>query len=158
MARVEAGNTVKVHYTAKLQDGTVIDSSRGGDPVELTLGHSHVIPGFEEALHGMAPGESRTTRIPPEKAYGSRRQELVFDAPRSGFPPEIKPEVGLGLQMTTQGGRNVRVTVAAVSEQSVTLDANHPLCGKELVFDIELVAIPDGPSCSDAGDCCCHHG
>jgi peptidylprolyl isomerase len=141
MPQAKKGDTVKVHYTGKLVDGTVFDSSRGGEPLQFTIGEGQVIPGFEEAVTGMSPEESRTTEIPVDKAYGHHHQEMVMEIPRNQVPADIEPEVGQRLQVGTPSGQPVVVTIVDVSEASITLDANPPLAGKDLVFDIELVEI-----------------
>lgn len=137
----QSGDTVRVHYTGKLDDGTVFDSSRGRDPLEFTLGEGRVIPGFETAVSGLEPGASRTVTIPVDQAYGQKRDDLMLQVPRAQFPPNIDPQVGQQLQMHQGQGQPLIVTVTAVSDETVTLDANHPLAGKDLTFDLELVEI-----------------
>jgi peptidylprolyl isomerase len=141
MAKATAGNRVQIHYTGRLEDGTVFDSSVGRDPLSFTLGSGQVIAGFDAAVTGMAIGESRTTVIPPADGYGEHREELEIEVPRTQLPEGYTPEVGGELQMTTAQGQPVPVRITAVDGTSVTLDANHPLAGKVLTFDIELVAI-----------------
>jgi peptidylprolyl isomerase len=140
MAEAKSGDKVRVHYTGTLDDGQVFDSSRGRDPIEFELGSGQVIPGFEQAITGMEPGQERRVTIEAEKAYGPHREENVVTVGRDQFPDEIAPEVGQQLQMN-QGGQAFRVTVTEVSEEGVQLDANHPLAGRDLTFDLELVAI-----------------
>lgn len=140
MEQARAGDTVRIHYTGKLGSGEVFDSSRGRDPFEFTLGEGQVIAGFDDAVAGMAPGEEKTVSIPPEQAYGPRRDELSGEVPRAQFPPDIDPHVGQQLQMQ-QNGQNFVVTVTGVTDETVRLDANHPLAGKELTFELELVEI-----------------
>lgn len=140
MAQAKSGDTVRVHYTGRLEDGTVFDSSGGREPLEFVLGAQQVIPGFEEAVDGLAPGEERTVTIPPDRAYGPRREEMVLTLGRDQFPADLHPEVGQQLQMS-QDGQVAVVTVTDVSDAGVTLDANHPLAGKALVFDVRLVEI-----------------
>jgi peptidylprolyl isomerase len=135
------GSTVKVHYTGKLDDGTVFDTSIERDPLEFTIGDGDVIPGFEQAVIGMTPGELKTVTIPAEEAYGPYDEELVIEVDRSKIPEDIEPEIGMQLQGTLESGAVIQYTVIAVSESTVTLDANHPLAGKDLTFDIELVDI-----------------
>ena len=130
-----------VHYTGRLEDGTVFDSSREREPLAFTLGQGQVIPGFEHAVVGMAPGESRTANIPPEQAYGDYREEMVAEIDRSHVPPDLDLEVGQQLQLQQQNGEVLPVTIVDVSDDTVTLDANHPLAGETLVFDIELVSV-----------------
>lgn len=138
--QAQTGDTVSVHYTGKLDDGTVFDSSLDREPIEFTLGSQQVIKGFDEAVSGMQPGQQQTVTIPPEEAYGERRDELIFSVPKEQFPNDIRPEEGQQLQMT-QGEEVAVVTVAEVGDEEVKLDANHPLAGKELIFELELVEI-----------------
>ncbi|GAB4351874.1 MAG: peptidylprolyl isomerase [Gammaproteobacteria bacterium] len=140
MAQATSGDTVRVHYTGRLDDGTVFDSSQGRDPLEFTLGSGQVIPGFDEAVTGMEVGESSTITIDPENAYGPRHEEMVQKVARSDIPAEIDLTVGMQLQASGPGGEMV-VTVVELSDETVTLDANHPLAGKALTFDLELVEI-----------------
>jgi peptidylprolyl isomerase len=141
MAQVKQGDTVKVHYTGKLEDGTVFDSSQDREPLQFTVGQGQIIPGFEEPIVGMNPGEAKTITAPAEKAYGPRRDEMVVVVDRDQFPPDIEPEVGERLQLRQPDGTSVVVTIADVSDAEVTLDANHPLAGKDLIFDVEVVEI-----------------
>ena len=141
MAAAQNGDVVKVHYTGKLDDGTVFDSSVGREPLEFKLGDDQLIPGFEQAVIGMSVGESKTTKIPADEAYGPRRQEMVLVVGREEFPPDIDPQVGEVLRMRDFDGREFRVRVVEISEDSVTLDGNHPLAGQDLTFEIELVEI-----------------
>ena len=140
-AQAKDGDTVKVHYTCKLEDGTVVESSIGRDPLQFTIGEGRLIPGFEQAVVGMSPGESKTVEIPADEAYGPYREELVLVVDRDQFPPDLQPEIGQQLEMRQEDGQIIVVTVIDVSESSVTLDANHPLVGKDLTFDIQLVEI-----------------
>ena len=141
MPTAQKGNKVQVHYTGKLDDGTVFDSSQGGDPLEFTVGQGQVIPGFENGVEGMEIGESKTVNIPVEQAYGPHQPDGVFDVDRSELPPDMPLEVGMRLQSRHSSGRLIEVTVTAIGDDKVTMDANHPLAGKALTFDIELVAI-----------------
>ena len=141
MAQAKNGDTVTVHYTGKLEDGTVFDSSANRDPLQFTLGEGLLIPGFEQAVLGMSPGESKTAQVSADQAYGLHREEMVVEIARQEFPPHFQPEVGQQLQMPQSDDRIIRLTVAAVSEQKVTLDANHPLAGRDLTFDIQLLEI-----------------
>lgn len=141
MTEAKLGDTVRVHYTGKLEDGTVFDSSLDRDPVEFTLGAGQVIPGFEQAVVGMSPGESKTVEVPAEQAYGPYREELVQEIDRELVPEELKLEVGQQLVLRLSPGRSIRVTVTKLTESKVTLDANHPLAGKDLTFDLQLVEI-----------------
>jgi len=141
MVKAKNGDTVTVHYTGRLEDGTVFDSSANRDPLEFTLGEGLLIPGFEQAVLGMSPGESKTAEVSADQAYGPHREEMVVEIDRQEFPPHFQPEVGQQLQMPQSEGRTIRLIVAAVSEQKVTLDANHPLAGRDLTFDIQLLEI-----------------
>jgi peptidylprolyl isomerase len=134
------GDTVRIHYTGRLDDGSVFDSSRGRDPLEFQLGGGQVIPGFDVAVEGMAPGEERSVTIASDDAYGPRREDLVIVVPRAELPPEIEPEVGQQLQLS-QNGQTFVVTISDVAEAEIVLDANHPLAGEDLTFDLELVDI-----------------
>jgi peptidylprolyl isomerase len=140
MTEAKDGATVRVHYTGKLDDGQVFDSSREREPLEFTLGGGQVIPGFEAAVRGMGPGEEKTVRIPADEAYGERRDDMVMVVERERIPENIEPDVGQQLQIA-QGNQVAVVTVTDVAEESVTLDANHPLAGRDLTFELELVEI-----------------
>lgn len=135
------GDLVSVHYTGKLDDGTVFDSSREGEPLEFKLGSGAVIEGFENAVTGMEVGETREVRIAPEDAYGPRREEMQLQVPRSQLPAEIDPTEGEMLGIQVAPGQQAVARIAQVSDDTVTLDLNHPLAGQTLVFDIELVGI-----------------
>lgn len=141
MGQAKHGDTVKVHYTGKFEDGTVFDTSNNRDPLEFTIGEKQVIPGFEQAVVGMSPGESKTTQVPAERAYGEHRKEMVAVIGRNRFPEKLDPKVGQQLQIRQQDGLTTLVTVTDVSESTVTFDANHPLAGKDLTFDIQLVEV-----------------
>ncbi|HPJ30626.1 MAG TPA: peptidylprolyl isomerase [Methanothrix sp.] len=149
MEKAKADDTVKVHYTGKFEDGTVFDSSAERDPLEFTLGKGMVIPGFEAAALGMSPGERKTVKIPAEEAYGPRREDMVMELERGCMPPEIDPQVGQILQIGQSRDQMLQVVVAEVTEDSLILDANHPLAGKDLVFEIELVDIVGSESGSE---------
>ncbi|HEX6902909.1 MAG TPA: peptidylprolyl isomerase [Thermoanaerobaculia bacterium] len=140
MAEAKNGDTVRIHYTGTLSDGSVFDSSQGEDPLEFTLGSGQVIPGFEQAVEGMQPGEKKEVKIPSGEAYGAHNDEWVLVVDRENFPEHIEPEPGQQLELS-QNGQSFTVTVTEVSEDSVTLDANHPLAGKDLTFELELVEI-----------------
>jgi len=137
----ENGDTVKVHYTGRLQDGTVFDTSAGSEPLEFTLGEGQIIPGFEQAVMGMQVGESKTVTIPVDQAYGPRRNDLIVEVGRDELPENLEPEIGMQLQMNQGDGGIMIVTITDVSETTITVDANHPLAGQDLIFDIELVEI-----------------
>ncbi len=140
MSKVKEGDTVKVHYTGKLKDGSIFDSSEEREPLEFTLGQGQLIPGFEKAVEGMEVGDSTTVDIPSDDAYGERREDLELEVSKSDLPDNIEPEVGMQLQMQQQeDGRAIPVQITAVEDDFVKLDANHPLAGKDLTFDIELV-------------------
>lgn len=141
MSKVKDGDTVKVHYTGKLEDGTVFDSSKEGEPLELTIGAGNVIEGFEKGVIGMERGGSKTVTIPPEDAYGPMNEELLAKVKKENFPGNITPVIGEQLQLKQQDGDIVNVTITEIRGDTVTLDANHPLSGKTLIFDIELVEI-----------------
>ncbi|MCF6157475.1 MAG: peptidylprolyl isomerase [wastewater metagenome] len=141
MKQARHGDTVKVHYTGKLNDGTVFDSSSNRDPLEFTIGDHELIPDFEKAVVGMSPGESKTVKVKSENAYGPHKDEMVMVVNRDQFPEDVTPEVGQQFKVRTTDGRTTVVTVADVTESTVTLDANHPLAGKDLVFDIRLVEV-----------------
>ncbi|MDJ0509207.1 MAG: peptidylprolyl isomerase [Crocosphaera sp.] len=141
MVQAKLGDTVKVNYTGKLEDGTVFDSSVNRDPLQFSLGEGQVIAGFEEAVVGMSPGDSKSVTIPSEQAYGSYQEELVIVVDEQQIPSELSVEVGQQLQMRHSSGQAVPVTVTNVADDKVTLDANHPLAGKDLTFEIELVTI-----------------
>ncbi len=139
----QSGDAVRVHYTGRLDDGTVFDSSEGREPLAFTLGAGQVVPGFDRAVTGLEEGESRTVRMEPDEAYGPRRDELVLTVPHDAFPDEMSPQPGQRLQLGLQGGGSVNAEVADVGEEAVTLDANHPLAGQALTFDVTLVGIDE---------------
>jgi len=141
MSVATKGNTVKVHYTGKLQDGTVFDSSENREPLQFTLGDGNMIKGFDAAVHGMAVGEDKSITIPSAEAYGDKKDEMMVDIPKEQVPADIKPEVGMDLSIQNQNGQPMPVKVVHVDEEKITLDANHPLAGKDLIFDIKLVEI-----------------
>ncbi len=135
------GDTVRVHYTGTLEDGTVFDSSEDREPLEAVLGSGMLIPGFEAAVVGLSAGRRATVTVEPAEAYGAHTEELVISLPHSEFPPHLKPEPGMALQLTTQEGTEFEALVTEVTDEAVTLDANHPLAGQRLTFAIELVEI-----------------
>lgn len=139
--KAEQGDTVAVHYTGKLDSGEVFDSSQGRDPLEFQVGSGQVIPGFDRAVDGLAVGESREVRIEPDEGYGEPREDLVVDVERSQFPAEAEPEVGQQVQVQVAPGQNRVATIQEIGDEAITLDLNHPLAGKSLTFDVELVDI-----------------
>ena len=141
MAQAESGNTVKVHYTGRLEDGTEFDSSKGKEPLEFTIGQGQLIPGFEQGVLGMGPGESKTINIPSDQAYGPHDPDKVIEMDRDQVPPGVDPQVGMEIRGTPPGGRPIVFKISGVSESKVTLDSNHQLAGKDLVFEIQLVEI-----------------
>ncbi|MCF8111221.1 MAG: peptidylprolyl isomerase [Desulfobacteraceae bacterium] len=141
MTQAQKGDTVKIHYKGKLDDGSVFDSSDGRDPLEFKIGDGNIIPGVEEAVLGMEPEQTKEATIPPEKAYGEYRDEMVIEVERTQFPEHINPELGQQLELKQSEGQNIVVTVTNVAEEKVTLDANHPLAGKDLTFEITLQEI-----------------
>ncbi|HEB02625.1 MAG TPA: peptidylprolyl isomerase [Nitrospirae bacterium] len=141
MKKADEGDTVKVHYTGKLDDGTVFDSSTGREPLEFTLGDGMMIHGFEKAVHGMAVGEKVNVDIPPEEAYGPHSEEKNVLIGRADFPENVNPEVGIALTMTPPEGGEFDAVICEVTDEHVVLDANHPLAGKALNFDIEVMEI-----------------
>ncbi len=144
MASASKGDTVRIHYTGRLDDGTVFDSSEGRDPLEFEVGAGQVIPGFDASVEGMEAGEEKTVTIPADEAYGPRNDQLVLHIPRDNLPPDLNPEPGQELVMQTADGQRFPVVVTAVGEDGIDVDANHPLAGKDLTFDIQLVEVVEG--------------
>ena len=138
--QAKQGDTVRIHYTGTLRDGSVFDSSKGRDPLEFTLGSGSVIPGFDAAVDGMSIGEEKNVTIASEDAYGPRRRDLVLEVDRGQFPSPVPPRVGQQFQVQEED-RAFVVTVAEVSDEKIKLDANHPLAGEDLLFNLELVEI-----------------
>lgn len=141
MAEVKSGDTVSIHYKGTLEDGTVFDSSEGRDPLQFEVGSGQIIPGLDEAIPGMSIGDKKSVTVPPEQAYGDANPDAIQSVPRDTVPDELDIAVGMPLQVQTQDGRQVPVTVKEITDDTVVLDANHPLAGKTLTFDIELVAV-----------------
>ncbi|WGW04873.1 FKBP-type peptidyl-prolyl cis-trans isomerase [Tropicibacter oceani] len=141
MTQAKSGDTVRIHYTGTLNDGSTFDSSAGRDPLEFQIGSGQVIPGFDSAVSGMTVGEKKQVEIPADQAYGQPNPQAMQAVPRAEIPADIPLEVGTQLQVQTPTGQVMPVTVTEVTETEVTLDANHPLAGKDLTFDIELVEI-----------------
>ena len=141
MESVKRGDTVKVHYHGKLTDGTTFDSSEGREPLSFTAGSGQVIMGFDNAVIGMAPGDKKTVNIPVMEAYGERQENMVLTFPVSEFPDDKTPEVGMEMQMSDNEGNIFAVVITEINGDMMKLDANHPLAGMDLVFDLELVSI-----------------
>jgi len=141
MTQAKSGDTVRIHYTGTLDDGTQFDSSDGRDPLEFTLGGGQVIPGFDSAVDGMAVGDSKSVTIPPDEAYGKRHEQLVQDVPKSSLPEDMEPAIGMHLQSQGPEGQVMNLVITEVEEDSISVDANHPLAGQALTFAIELVEI-----------------
>ncbi len=141
MEQARRGDTVKVHYKGSFEDGTVFDSSDGRDPLEFTIGLGQVIPGFEDAVVGMSPGEQKRETIPAVRAYGERQDDLVFNVGRDQLPPGMEVVIGDTLQVGFGDGHTASVQVREIGDDSLTLDANHPLAGRTLLFHLELVSI-----------------
>ncbi|MEW5745084.1 MAG: peptidylprolyl isomerase [Nitrospirota bacterium] len=141
MGRVPSGSRVKVHYTGRLDDGTTFDSSHGGAPIEFVFGEKDLIPGFEKAVGEMEVGERKTVTIPAEEAYGPHRDDLVVRVRREQLPKDISLERGMTLRLSQPGGKDMSVVIREIDDGTVVLDANHPLAGKRLTFEIELVSL-----------------
>lgn len=141
MQQVKKGDTVKVHYHGKLTNGTTFDSSAGREPLEFEVGSGMVIPGFDDGVTGMSIGDKKTIHIPADQAYGQKEEHMIMEFPRDRFPEDMVPEVGMQLNMSNGSGQNFPVVITEVRETVVVLDANHPLAGEDLIFDLELVAI-----------------
>ena len=139
MSTAKSGDLVKVHYRGTLQDGTVFDSSYEGEPLEFTLGQGQIIPGFEQAVQGMTPGDSKTVQVEQDQAYGNYDESKLINVQRANLPENIQPEEGMVLQVNSQDNETFYVTVNEVKDEEVVLDGNHPLAGKDLTFEIELV-------------------
>lgn len=144
MQQVKSGDTVKVHYHGRLTDGTTFDSSSGREPLEFKVGNGDVIKGFDEGVAGMSVGDKKTVHIAADDAYGQKDESRVIEFPRANFPADMKPESGMQLNMSNDTGQVIPVVIVEVNDDNVLLDANHPLAGEDLVFDIELVDIAGG--------------
>ena len=144
MQTVKSGDKVKVHYHGKLTSGETFDSSEGRAPLEFEVGSGMVIKGFDEGVTGMSVGEKKTINIPVEEAYGPKNPDMVINMPKDRFPKDMELEEGMPLMMSDGSGQNFQVVVTEIKDESVMLDANHPLAGQDLVFDIELVEIVGG--------------
>lgn len=141
MTEVKSGDVVRIHYTGRLEDGTEFGSSAGQEPVEVRVGAGQVIPGLDNKLDGMSVGQKETVTIPAGEAYGERDERQVQVLPRETIPESVELAVGTGLQAQTQEGRQVQLTVTDFDDTQVTVDANHPLAGHELTFDVEVVEV-----------------
>ena len=143
MIQVKENNTVKVNYTGKLSDGQVFDSSEGREPLEFTLGQGKLIPGFEKGLIDMKLNEKKTITIPKEEAYGEINANLIQEVKKTELPQDMAPEVGMGLVSKSPDGQEMNLMVVEVREETIVIDGNHPLAGKELIFDLEVLAITE---------------
>lgn len=141
MQQVKKGDTVNVHYHGRLNDGSTFDSSEGREPLKFTAGAGQVIKGFDDAVMDMAPGDKKTVNIPVAEAYGPRNDDMVMEYPISEFPEDMNPQVGMELQMGDNSGNVFPVVIVEINGDMVLLDANHPLAGHDLTFDLELVSI-----------------
>ena len=141
MQQVKKGDTIQVHYHGTLTDGSIFDTSTGRDPLEFEVGGGMVIEGFDNGVVGMAIGEKRTVQIPADQAYGPKNDDMVMEFPIDRFPADLVPEVGMQLNMSNNQGEQFPVVIVEVADEHVLLDANHPLAGKDLIFDLELVSI-----------------
>lgn len=141
MSQAKQGDTVKIHYTGTLNDGTRFDSSEGRDPLEFTIGSGQVIPGFDKAVQGMTVGDSKSINIAAQDAYGPRHEQMVQQVPKTALPENLEPKPGMALQARGEDGKVINLTVTAVGDDDITVDGNHPLAGRDLNFDIELVEI-----------------
>jgi FKBP-type peptidyl-prolyl cis-trans isomerase 2 len=144
MQQVKKGDKIKVHYHGKLTSGETFDSSTGRDPLEFEVGSGQVIKGFDDGVTGMTVGEKKTVNIPYDEAYGPRNPEMVIEVPKDKFPEDMEVEIGLPLVMSDGQGHQFQVTIVEIKDDTVMLDANHPLAGQDLVFDLELVEITGG--------------
>lgn len=144
MAQVKSGDKIKVHYYGKLTTGETFDSSEGREPLEFEVGSGMVIKGFDDGVTGMTVGDKKTINIPYDEAYGPRNPEMVIEIPKDKFPKDMEIEVGIPIGMSDQQGQQFQVTIVEIKEEVVMLDANHPLAGQDLIFDLELVEIVGG--------------
>jgi peptidylprolyl isomerase len=145
MAQAQSGDIVRVHYRGTLSDGTEFDSSHGREPLEFQVGSGQVIPGFERQVEGMSVGETTVVTIPADEAYGQRDERQIQEIPRNAMPAELTLEIGTGLTATTRDGKEIPLTVIGLTDDTVTVDGNHPLAGRDLTFELELVEIVTSP-------------
>jgi FKBP-type peptidyl-prolyl cis-trans isomerase 2 len=141
LSKAKDGDTVKVHYTGTLENGEVFDTSKEKEPLEFQLGQGQLIPGFEKAVIGMSEGDSTTVDIPSDEAYGEVREDLIINVPKNQLPDDVEPQVGMQLQVNQQNGQPIPVRITEIKEEELILDANHPLAGKDLTFEIELLEV-----------------
>lgn len=141
MSKVKEGDNVKVHYTGTLKNGEIFDSSRNKEPLEFTMGQGQLIPGFERAVGNLKVGESTTVNIPSDEAYGEQREDLIISVPKNQLPADITPELGMQLQVNQENGQPVPVRIVEITDENLTLDANHPLAGEDLTFEIKLIEV-----------------
>jgi peptidylprolyl isomerase len=146
MEKAKSGDKVKVHYHGKLTSGETFDSSEGRDPLSFEIGSGTVIKGFDDGVTGMAVGEKKTINIPSDEAYGPHNPEMIIKMPKDRFPADLEIQAGMPLMMSDQNGQQFQVVVTEITDEDVSLDANHPLAGKDLVFDLELMEIEAGKS------------
>jgi FKBP-type peptidyl-prolyl cis-trans isomerase 2 len=138
---VQSGDTIKIHYHGRLSDGSTFDSSAGRSPLEFTVGSGAVIKGFDDGVQGMNVGEKKTIEIPFAEAYGPEDPTMIIEFPVERLPADLNPEIGMQLNMNNSSGEQFPVTITGITEQNIILNANHPLAGKDLIFDLELVEI-----------------
>ena len=143
MSQVKANNTIKVNYTGKLADGQVFDTSEGKEPIEFVLGQGRLIPGFEKGLIDMKLNEKKTIEISKDEAYGEVNKDLIQEISRTQIPQDMEPKVGMGLVSKTPEGQEINLMIIEVKEESIVIDGNHPLAGRDLVFDVEIVEIKE---------------
>ena len=141
MNKVKNGDKVKIHYTGKFKDGEIFDTSRQQQPLEFTVGNREMMPGLETRVIGMEAGEKKSIEVPPEEAYGPRQEKLIVEVKKSNLPDHIEPSLGQRLQMQVDNGNHIELAITEIKEETITLDANHPLAGHTLFFDLELVEI-----------------
>ena len=141
MTAAKDGDTVKVFYTGKLDDGSIFDSNKDGDALEFNLGGGQVIPGFEDTVRGMSPGDSKSVNIPVDQAYGPYRDELILEVPRDQFPTDVEPAMGQPYRIEAENGQALMAHICEITDNAIKLDANHPLAGKDLNFEIQLAEI-----------------